>query len=135
MRFKHSAYTIARKRLNSLKRCRDLDSQVFSDKYELIYGKFISQFFFDTLCLRLTDGANYQRRASCLELILFILKERFVDDKDLLQYFSRKIGNNLMNMLNDSHESIVKMAAVVITMIPAGCFEQYMASVIVVICI
>lgn len=86
--------------------------------HRMNYKVFVETFFQEHLCCGFYSGYNFQRRATCLELIAFMINENCIEQEDLDRNWKSSDTMALLNVLCDSHESNVTMAFNIIKKLP-----------------
>lgn len=97
-------------------------------KQEVSYKVFIETFFHDYLCPGFHYGSNYQRRATCLELTLFMITEKCVEMEELERNWKSIDTISLLGALGDTYESNISLAFQLIKKLPPHFFEQVILS-------
>ncbi|GJQ88097.1 hypothetical protein Trydic_g13108 [Trypoxylus dichotomus] len=92
-------------------------------KQEISYKVFMETFFQEYLCSGFHSGFNYQRRSTCLELMVFMLNEKCIEPEELERKWKVTDTMILLEVLCDSYESNIAMAYDILTKLPPTAFE------------
>ncbi|XP_022900638.1 tRNA (32-2'-O)-methyltransferase regulator THADA [Onthophagus taurus] len=82
---------------------QDVDTRQF---FMLMFQKY--------LCPGFQTGFNYQRRSVCLELVLFVITEKCVEEEEIRKLWKPEFTQFLIELLEDSYETNIKMAFLIL---------------------
>lgn len=94
-------------------------------KQEVNYKVFTENFFQEYLCSGFHSGSNYQRRATCLELTLFMITENCIEQVELSKNWKSADTMALLKVLCDTYESNISMAFQIFKKLPTSVFEYF----------
>lgn len=103
-------------------------------KQEVNYKVFMENLFEEYLCAGIQEGANFPRRATCLDLILFMLTENCIEIEELEKNWKPTDTMSILNILIDSYESNISTAFQIIKILPISLFVQFNVSIHLLLC-